>query len=63
MMFKAWLTIIKKIIGTAILAAAIVFLVKIIIEGKYIPFLINFAQLLLNKFLEMVDSLKSWLIK
>jgi hypothetical protein len=62
-MVKNWLTIIKKIIGTAILIAAIVFMVKVIIDGKYIPFLANFGQFLLDKFLEILDSLKSWLVK
>jgi len=63
MMFKTALKLIKKIVFSAILIAAIVFLVKVIIDGKYIPFLINFAQLLLNKLLEIFDSLKSWLVK
>ena len=62
-MVKNWLTIIKKIIGTAILIAAIVFMVKVIIEGKYIPVLLNLAQLIIDKFLEAFDSLKSFLIK
>ena len=62
-MVKNWLTIIKKIIGTAILIAAIVFMVKVIIEGKYIPILLNLGQLIIDKFLEILDSLKSFLIK
>ena len=62
-MVKNWLTIIKKIIGTAILIAAIVFMVKVIIDGKYIPVLLNLAQLIIDKFLEILDSLKSFLIK
>jgi hypothetical protein len=63
MMFKTALKIIKKIVSSAILIAAIVFLVKVIIDGKYIPFLTNFGQLLLDKLLELLDSLKSWLVK
>jgi len=62
-MVKNWLTIIKKIIGTAILIAAIVFMVKVIIDGKYIPVLLNLGQLIIDKFLEILDSLKSFLIK
>ena len=62
-MFRTALKLTKKIVFSAILIAAIMFLVKVIIDGKYIPFLINFVQLLLNKFLEIFDSLKSWLIK
>lgn len=63
MMFKTALKLTKKIVFSAILIAAIVFLVKVIIDGKYVPFLTNFAQLLLNKLLEIFDSLKSWLVK
>ena len=63
MTFKLGLTIVKKIIGTAILFAVIVFLVKVIIEGKYLPFLGKFAQLLIDKALELFDLLKSWLVK
>ena len=62
-MVKNWLTVIKKIIGTAILIAAIVFMVKVIIDGKYIPILLNLGQLIIDKFLEILDSLKSFLIK
>jgi len=63
MVFKNVLTIIKKIIGTAILIAVIWYLVNIIIEGKYLPFLGQFGKLLLDKFLDLVNALKSWLIK
>jgi hypothetical protein len=38
-------------------------LVNIIIEGKYLPFLGKFAQLLIDKALELFDLLKSWLVK
>ncbi|MDP1710456.1 MAG: hypothetical protein Q8L46_00730 [candidate division WWE3 bacterium] len=62
-MFKTALKLIRKITVSVLLIAVIVFLVKVIIDGKYIPFLINFAQLLLNKFLAALDSLKSWLVK
>jgi len=63
MVFKNVLTIIKKIIGTAILIAVIWYLVNIIIEGKYLPFLGQFGKLLLDKFLDLVNALKSWLVK
>ena len=63
MVFKNVLTIIKKVIGTAILIAVIWYLVNIIIEGKYLPFLGQFGKLLLDKFLDLVNALKSWLIK
>ena len=63
MVFKNVLTIIKKIIGTAILIAVIWYLVDIIIEGKYLPFLGQFGKLLLDKFLDLVNALKSWLVK
>ena len=63
MVFKNVLTIIKKIIGTAILITVIWYLVNIIIEGKYLPFLGQFGKLLLDKFLDLVNALKSWLIK
>ncbi len=62
-MFKTALKLIRKIAATVLLIAVIVFLVKVIIEGKYVPILINFAQLLFNTFLAVVDSLKNWLIK
>ncbi|OGC38577.1 hypothetical protein A2V54_03835 [candidate division WWE3 bacterium RBG_19FT_COMBO_53_11] len=62
-MFKTALKLIKKIAFSILLVAAIVFLVKVIIDGKYIPFLINFGQFLLDKLLELLDSLKSFLIK
>lgn len=63
MVFKNVLTIIKKIIGTAILITVIWYLVNIIIEGKYLPFLGQFGKLLLDKFLDLVNALKSWLVK
>jgi len=62
-MFKDVLKLIKKILFTIVLVAVIVFLVKIIIEGKYVPFLSNFAQFLLNKLSAALSSLKNWLIK
>jgi len=57
-MLKALIKLAGKIIISLLLILAIIFLVKVVIEGKYIPFLINYIQFLFNKFLAVKNLLE-----
>ena len=62
-MLKPALSLIKKLIISLILILVIIFLAKVIIEGKYLPFLKNYLQFLINKFWEIVNLLEKRLTK
>jgi len=63
LMLKPALSLIKKLIISLILILVIIFLAKVIIEGKYLPFLKNYLQFLINKFWEIVNLLEKRLTK
>lgn len=57
-MLKALINLAGKIIISLLLIMVIIFLVNVVIEGKYIPFLRNYFQFLFNKFLAVKDLLE-----
>jgi len=63
LMLKPALSLIKKLIISILLILVIIFLVNIVIEGKYLPFLKNYIQFLFNKFLAAVNLLEKRLTK